>query len=1567
MSGSDKKFAGTFLNDIQNQAYLEVTDANNLTFTFAKIAEDINTSRIQLNKSNLELEVGKQEQLQVTFVDGLSSTQAPINWRSMNSSIASVNSSGVVKALKTGNTIIRAESGNFYADCPVTVVAKAAKKKITVVINENHSAQNEEDDDDYQLSVGATLTSDGQTYTSGSDGKITFPLPDSGEITVSKTDYVSRYIGYDEIEDGDTIYLQKKSNNPTITSVTLGGVDILVDELMMDLTDASTSVFHVDVDWGKSSYGNIWLEQGATKLMFDNDSYNYSVILSQKFDVSKDIYVVAKDAAGHTTKKGLSLTASGMVDCLDGISFSIGDSISFSLPDSIPLVGGEKVKLGVDTGTLPIEVSVDDGKIYVTVGVDVAKYSKSDKYATSVASGNRAHVLKEEKKLLTTTIVNGVKKDESGNKGTSVEDIKKSVALIKQKYKSAMKFPKGSFGFDADFTIIGFLEGYLDSNKQFKLLDSGLILNPSVGANWGGQLVTPIPVPLYWEAAIKGEIAAQINMYINKHSANYLPRGSVDGSVSGSIGAGVGVTKAASVGGGGKLEIKQNVTFFDNGNANDLHGSLSLNFYVKVTLALLEWKHDFDPVANVKWGNGSSTSRIASLSTEDLFDTDNYVLEALQYLDDHDISIETLDLNDPAQREALYAASEMIFDRGSYSETSPEIVKIGDNSKLAVWRDSKSSDMNDVQLYYSYFDGASWSTPALIDEDGTADLSPSVVIHNRKAYVIWQNAEKAFTEEELSNTGADFNMAEYMGQYMGIKVASFDTSTEKFTVADLSKNSGYLDMMPVLHSVDGQLIASWVENKSQQWFGASKNNSIHTANLSAGSWNAGPTLVENTDAITSQCVDIIDGNYYAIYTMDAFEDTNEINKDVADNSDIELYVNGKKVTDNLGVDSAVQLDGHDIYWHSCGSIVTAQNTSGSALTGKDLAEQTDNLQLSPVMDATLTLASDDFKIITDDESKAMLYTIQNEANTDVYASIYSKKNACWNQPIQLTDSNAYISSFGAIWDDDAIQLICNKIAVKASDNDEIGEETYGQTSLELLKYKLSTMLTVDDCIYDDSQIVANGLLPVSLILTNSGIKTISGYNVIVKDKSGNKVSDIDFATEKTEAGETAELEFNCPVKAADLGSSYTVTVTPMTQSLKEGCDNTATIELKHEDVKLEMVSFGKTSENEGIVYGTVTNAGFTAQNNLTVSLYKDSVEGTKVGSIDIASLNGYNASSEEYAFYNVSFPVNYEEDAVYCMVVTGAQNDITPGNDMEYVHVVAKKTDDGRTLNGMTASKRKVSYKVGETLNVDDILVESMYDDGSKADVSFSSSIDVSSVNMARAGSYVIKVSYENYRKEITITVTDNGSTSGTTGGGSTVTPTTPTTPVAPTSGNYQANNANYQVSGNNVNYVAPVVKNATIITIPDTIVIAGKTYPVTGIANNAFINNKVVTKVIIGKNVQTIGVQAFSGCSKLKTVVMNSTVLTSIQNKAFYKCTALTSIVIPAKVSFIGASAFNGCKKLKTVNVKTKLLTTKNVGGSAFKNIYAKATVKVPKAKKKAYQKLFKKKGVSKKTQKIK
>ncbi|MGN0154261.1 MAG: leucine-rich repeat protein [Lachnospiraceae bacterium] len=168
-------------------------------------------------------------------------------------------------------------------------------------------------------------------------------------------------------------------------------------------------------------------------------------------------------------------------------------------------------------------------------------------------------------------------------------------------------------------------------------------------------------------------------------------------------------------------------------------------------------------------------------------------------------------------------------------------------------------------------------------------------------------------------------------------------------------------------------------------------------------------------------------------------------------------------------------------------------------------------------------------------------------------------------------------------------------------------------------------------------------------------------------------------------------------------------------------------------------------------------------------------------------------------------------------------------------------------------------------------------------------------------------------------------------------------------------------VTRKEVTYKEPVDKKTKTVTIPTTVKIDGVIYKVTKIADNAFKDNKTVTKVTIGSNIKAIGKNAFYGATKLKTVSIGKNV-TEIGAYAFKGCSSLTSVTLPSKTTKIGAYAFSGCKKIKTIKITSTKLTSKTVAKNAFKGLTKATTIKVPKKKLTDYMKLFKSKGLSSK-----
>lgn len=107
--------------------------------------------------------------------------------------------------------------------------------------------------------------------------------------------------------------------------------------------------------------------------------------------------------------------------------------------------------------------------------------------------------------------------------------------------------------------------------------------------------------------------------------------------------------------------------------------------------------------------------------------------------------------------------------------------------------------------------------------------------------------------------------------------------------------------------------------------------------------------------------------------------------------------------------------------------------------------------------------------------------------------------------------------------------------------------------------------------------------------------------------------------------------------------------------------------------------------------------------------------------------------------------------------------------------------------------------------------------------------------------------------------------------------------------------------------------------------------------AHNLYLNDKIVTNLIIPNNVTNIGNYTFYGCTSLESVIISNSV-TSIGSQAFYGCTNLASVTIPNSVESIGNNAFAGCSNLKSVTINSDAILSKsNSSYSSLTNIFGK------------------------------
>ncbi len=108
--------------------------------------------------------------------------------------------------------------------------------------------------------------------------------------------------------------------------------------------------------------------------------------------------------------------------------------------------------------------------------------------------------------------------------------------------------------------------------------------------------------------------------------------------------------------------------------------------------------------------------------------------------------------------------------------------------------------------------------------------------------------------------------------------------------------------------------------------------------------------------------------------------------------------------------------------------------------------------------------------------------------------------------------------------------------------------------------------------------------------------------------------------------------------------------------------------------------------------------------------------------------------------------------------------------------------------------------------------------------------------------------------------------------------------------------------------------------------------------AQNLYLNDELITELIIPGSVTLISSYAFYKCDNLTSVVISGSSMTSIGNWAFSDCDNLTSVVISGSSAIsIGDCVFYKCDNLTSVFIPDSVTS---IGRSAFYNCYSLTSV---------------------------
>ncbi len=135
----------------------------------------------------------------------------------------------------------------------------------------------------------------------------------------------------------------------------------------------------------------------------------------------------------------------------------------------------------------------------------------------------------------------------------------------------------------------------------------------------------------------------------------------------------------------------------------------------------------------------------------------------------------------------------------------------------------------------------------------------------------------------------------------------------------------------------------------------------------------------------------------------------------------------------------------------------------------------------------------------------------------------------------------------------------------------------------------------------------------------------------------------------------------------------------------------------------------------------------------------------------------------------------------------------------------------------------------------------------------------------------------------------------------------------------FTAGGCEYEITGKNTAALISGAKK-TKLNIPDAIVAAGGTFKITSIADNAFMKSKKLKKVSGGKNLTSIGRDAFNQCANLTKVDLSKSKVSKIGYQAFYKCKKLSNISLNGdKLKSSEKDIITGIKTKAKVSIYTK------------------------------------------------
>lgn len=639
-----------------------------------------------------------------------------------------------------------------------------------------------------------------------------------------------------------------------------------------------------------------------------------------------------------------------------------------------------------------------------------------------------------------------------------------------------------------------------------------------------------------------------------------------------------------------------------------------------------------------------------------MYDPSRYQLQDMSYLDSGGAFLAN---NRPfAVQGASRSGGQMTgFQENVYQYPEAQIVELDDGTRLMVWMGGAANreNPNKTAVFYSYqVSGGSWTTSAIVRDDGTADFQPVLAASGNNAWLVWQNASRTFSASELSDSESSMQTA---AAQMEICAARFNGTGFDDPVS-LSSNE-YYDYTPALALQGSEGVVYWLQSPTNNLLGTEPNPQIQMARLSGESWSSESTVYSSSNSILSLAAGFTGGTsrYAGILDLDGDPDTTE---------DMELLVDGVRKTSDSLVDSSPTFCDGVLYWYHDGEILSESN--------------------QPMLPEDVRLSGDQFQVYSAGNGRTALVFADGEGMAaEVYGVFQDRGLGTVSQPMALSDTGSEaraVPGRGFYGADGQLVLPCavsQLLDLPVQDTGSEGVENaprpLGQTDLGLLTYQCATKLVLENYAFDSARLVAGNNFTVYATVKNEGAAPAESLDVVLWDtpqkmpsNKGERTPQVsDFRVSQPLAGgESVDvaLTFTLP---EDFAGTYELTVTKGTRAddsfnsdfVYQNASDRKNLVFSDWDLMMD-AEILEDVEGNYVVKGTVGNTGSSTL-TLPVTLYAVDPAGETETRLEVQTV-----TVEPLSQAVVSFTLTNLQSEFYRVAVEEQSGEINTANNSDF-------------------------------------------------------------------------------------------------------------------------------------------------------------------------------------------------------------------------------------------------------------------------------------------------------------